>query len=82
MAEHPDLDPMQVERTGLALVHEGELILPAEGSDALVSVLSGDGALVLEFPVEVEVRLVDPYDPERQADHTLARLLEALEGVT
>jgi hypothetical protein len=78
---NPEVDPVRVERTGLALLHRGELVVPAEGSEALTSVLEGDGTLVLEFPVEVEVRIVDPWDPEQHADHTLTRLLNALDGL-
>ncbi|MBV8092933.1 MAG: hypothetical protein JO110_06820 [Acetobacteraceae bacterium] len=46
--------PQRVERTGLALVHEGERIYPAEGSAA---VLSGLGPTVVNyyFPVEIEI---------------------------
>jgi hypothetical protein len=50
----------RVEQTGLALVHEGEYILPAEGSEAVVSPLPSGAALGwhivnYHFPVEVEV---------------------------
>ncbi|MDV5143353.1 hypothetical protein R1T08_03305 [Streptomyces sp. SBC-4] len=46
----------RVERTGIALVHEGEYIVPAPGSEAVVSHRS-DAAQVVHyhFPVEVEV---------------------------
>ena len=33
----------RVERTGLALVHEGEYIMPAAGSEALLSPAPGSG---------------------------------------
>jgi hypothetical protein len=48
----------RVERTGIALIHEGEYIMPAPGSEA---VISPDGASAAQqsvtwsFPVEVEV---------------------------
>jgi hypothetical protein len=45
----------RVERTGVALVHEGEYSVPAAGSEALVS---GGGRKVVvnyHFPVEIEV---------------------------
>ncbi|MFE2323354.1 hypothetical protein ACFXD5_05410 [Streptomyces sp. NPDC059385] len=46
----------RVERTGLALVHEGEYIVPAPGSEAVVSHRSDAGQVVhYHFPVEVEV---------------------------
>lgn len=81
MAGNPDVDPVVVERTGLALLHEGELVIPAAGSEALLSVVNGDGTLVLEFPVEVEVRIVEACDPDQHADVALTRLLHALDGL-
>jgi hypothetical protein len=81
MAGNPDVDPVVVERTGLALLHQGELVVPAAGSEALLSILDGDGTLVLEFPVEVEVKVVQAYDPDHLADTTLTRLLRALDGL-
>ena len=36
--------------------------------------------LVLEFPVEVEVRIVPACDPDEHVDTTLARLTAALES--
>jgi hypothetical protein len=39
------------------------------------------GGLVLEFPVEVEVRLVSPERPDLLADTTIHRLTAALEGL-
>jgi hypothetical protein len=47
-------EPQRVERTGLALVHEGERIYPAEGSAALLGAL-GPHIVNYYFPVEVEV---------------------------
>lgn len=81
MAGNPDVDPVVVERTGLALLHQGELVVPAAGSEALLSIVNGDGTLVLEFPVEVEVRVVEACDPDEHADATLTRLLHALDGL-
>jgi hypothetical protein len=46
----------RVERTGLALVHEGEYIMPAAGSEALLSPAPGSGQVVnYYFPVEIEL---------------------------
>lgn len=46
--------PVQVERTGIALVHQGEWIVPDEGAAAL---LGPQEARMVQywFPVEVEV---------------------------
>ena len=47
----------RVERTGIALVHEGEYIMPAPGSEAqIVSEDQADGTVInYYFPVEIEV---------------------------
>jgi hypothetical protein len=49
----------RVERTGIALVHEGEYIYPAPGSEAVVGPATPaieDGQwLAFHFPIEVEV---------------------------
>ena len=81
MQSDPDGDPVVVERTGLARVHQGELVVPAAGSEAVLSVVNGDGTLVLEFPIEVEVRVVSACDPDQHAELTLGRLLRALDGI-
>jgi hypothetical protein len=48
----------RVERTGIALVHEGEYVMPAPGSEAVISP-AGAGPtgqpVTWSFPVEVEV---------------------------
>jgi hypothetical protein len=54
MAEDRSSQPEVVLRTGLALVHEGERIYPAEGSAA--KVVPAEGNVVnYYFPVEIEV---------------------------
>lgn len=47
----------RVERTGIALVHEGEYIMPAPGSAAqIASDMQTDGPVInYYFPVEIEV---------------------------
>lgn len=47
----------RVERTGLALVHEGEYIVPAEGSGAIVAAgrRPVEQTVTYHFPVSVEV---------------------------
>lgn len=69
-----------VTRTGVALVTQGELVVPRADAEAVLTRIT-DGALVLEFPVEVEVRLVPACDPEQHVDTTLARLTAALESL-
>lgn len=44
----------RVERTGIALVHEGEYIVPSAGSEAVIS--AGGGSVVnYYFPIQIEV---------------------------
>jgi hypothetical protein len=46
----------RIERTGIALVHEGEYVVPAAGSEALIAPADGVGTTVTyRFPVEIEV---------------------------
>jgi hypothetical protein len=48
-----------VERTGIALVHAGEYILPASGSEAVIAAATDSGSsghvVNYYFPVEIEV---------------------------
>jgi hypothetical protein len=46
----------RVERTGIALVHEGEYIVPAPGSEAVIAT-GGSTEQVINyyFPIEIEV---------------------------
>jgi hypothetical protein len=46
--------PQRVERTGIALVHEGERIFPAEDSAASLAAMQG-GVVNYYFPVEIEI---------------------------
>ena len=69
-----------VEQTGLVVLSKGELVVTAGGSEAVLARVREDG-LVLEFPVEVEVRIVPACDPEEHVDTTLARLTAALESL-
>ncbi|UNZ21164.1 hypothetical protein [Streptomyces sp. 891-h] len=65
-----------VEQTGIALVHEGEFIAPAPGSEAAVSREAGAGTVVnYHFPVEVEVvgRLGD-HHVRQIAEHVFTEL--------
>lgn len=49
--------PKRVLSTGLAVVHENELIYPAAGSAAEAEVAIGDARAVVQvvFPVEIEI---------------------------
>jgi hypothetical protein len=68
----------RVDRTGIALVHEGEYVYPAPGSEALispVSVTTDAGRLSLHFPVEVVVvGELGPAQMDALADHVFAAL--------
>ena len=74
----------RVDRTGIALVHEGEHITPAPGSEAVVSPLSGeagDRVVNWHFPVEIEVVGQLSEDQRRAvAGHVYAELRDALDG--
>ena len=82
MAFDPEAGPTRVTETGIALVHEGEVILPAPGSEAQAEQLVEDSRTVVHyyFPVEIEVRgAPDAIDPEEIVDRTLRALGDALE---
>jgi hypothetical protein len=61
MARRSDGDETGAKRvleTGIALVHEGEVVLPAAGSEAQAELVGDDARAVIEyhFPVEIEIR--------------------------
>lgn len=73
----------RVRRTGLALVHAGELVLPAAGSEAEAAWVAESDRSTIQyfFPVEIEVvRGGRALDLDHVADRTLERLLQGLEG--
>jgi hypothetical protein len=86
MAADDQRDQVQaarVTRTGIALVHEGELVLPAAGSEAQAERVAADDRAVIHyhFPVEIEVRAGGAsIDTHRLIDMTLARLAQSLEA--
>jgi hypothetical protein len=47
----------RVDRTGIALVHEGEYVVPAPGSEAVITPVATGGrpAIAVTFPTTVEV---------------------------
>jgi hypothetical protein len=70
-----------VERTGIALVHEGEYILPSPGSEAMISSVHIDrGAQVVNYYFPVEVQLIGALSDEQLracADFVYDELLDA-----
>ena len=74
-------EPRITERTGLVVISEGELVIPGPDSKAVLARIQDDG-LVLEFPVEVEIRIVPACDPEDHVNTTLAQLTAALEALS
>jgi hypothetical protein len=71
----------RVTRTGIALVHEGEIVLPATGSEADAERVLEDArsSVTYYFPVEIEVLdLVQPVDVEAVISETLVRLAQGL----
>jgi len=76
-----DIEPLVVADTGFAFLRQGEIVVPVPGSEALLTSIRDGGGLVLEFPIEVEVRLIHACDPEEHADVALQRLLHALDGL-
>lgn len=75
----------RVERTGIALVHEGEYIAPAPGSEAVISSGPADSlwqGMTWTFPIEVEVvgELSEDH-LQAVAKHVFDELDTALRGV-
>lgn len=76
-----DLDAAQrVERSGLALVHEGELVVPVPGAEARLAsadltAAEGPAEVHYWFPVQIEVVGLD----EQTAGGVVARVFEELQ---
>ena len=73
----------RVIRTGLALVHEGELVLPAAGSEAQAEQVIDDSVttIIFTFPVEIEVRrTAEPLDVDAIADRVIRLLAQKFES--
>ena len=71
----------KVTRTGIALVHEGEIVLPAAGSEAQAEQVADDARASIHyfFPVEVEVVSGGQHvDPQHIADLALERLARSV----
>ncbi|MGW0203467.1 hypothetical protein [Nonomuraea sp. NPDC003201] len=72
----------RVQRTGLAVVHEQELIIPAPGSAAQIVAAEDATEIRYVFPVEIEVRGgQEPVDADAIAEHTLRRLTQGLRSL-
>jgi hypothetical protein len=74
----------KVRRTGLAVVHEGEWVVAAVGSEAEFDSSGAADQTVINyyFPVEIEVVSTSrPIDHDQLVDVTLGRLAEYLEGL-
>ena len=74
--------PKRVLETGLAVVHEGELVYPAAGSEAQAEAALDASAqdITVYFPVEVEIRSIE-YDGARMreiAEQVLAEMARSL----
>ena len=69
--------PQRVERTGIALVHEGERIFPAEDSMAGIAA-TATGVVNYYFPVEIEDL---GGDAERMAEEIFAALRMHIEAL-
>jgi hypothetical protein len=75
---------VRVEETGIALVHEGELILPAAGSEAHAAQASDDtrATIIYYFPVEVEVRAAtETVSSDDFVAQTLGTLIDGLGSI-
>jgi hypothetical protein len=76
--------PARVERTGIALVHEGEIVLPAAGSEAEAALVMDDARTVVNyyFPVEIEVRRGgEPQDARALLERALQKVAFGLENI-
>ena len=69
----------RVERTGIALIHEGEYVVPAPGSEAVIGPIPdspGGPVLNFYFPIEIEV-VGEPTQQQKRsiADHVYSELM-------
>jgi hypothetical protein len=81
MAQQPPrASAVTVEDYGLAVVHPGELIVPAAGSAAELELAATDPRAVVEyhFPVVIEVREATAPDVDEVAERAAAQLLTAM----
>lgn len=82
MAEQSGRGAKRVLETGLAVVHQDEVVFPAAGSEAEAELVldDQDSAIVVYFPVEVEIRAIpaDIGEMRRIAEEAMQDLAGAL----
>jgi hypothetical protein len=67
----------RVQETGIALVHEGEYIMPAPGSEAVIEPAAMAGQAVVNYYFPVEIVIVGSL-PEEERAAIEARIFEHL----
>jgi hypothetical protein len=82
MTEQPRPAAARVRDSGLAVVHAGELIVPAAGSEADLEFAASDPRAVVEyhFPVVVEIRQAAPPGIHEMTEHVARRLIQGMWG--
>ena len=79
-AQPPRPSAVLVDETRLSVVHAGELIIPALGSDAELQLAAADPRAVVEYhyPVVIEVREATAPDADAVAELAAAKLLSGM----
>ena len=73
---------VRVRQTGIAVVHQGELVVAADASAAEVEGLQGE-IVQYHFPVEIEVReAAATVDPDALIARALDQLAHGIRGIT
>jgi hypothetical protein len=75
----------RVRETGIALVHEGEYIVPAAGSEASIepAELTEDSVINFHFPVQIEiVGSLSSEERESIEEDIWTKLMEAIERLS
>lgn len=72
-----------VTRTGLALVHENERVVPDTGSEAqsIVALEASGHEVHLHFPVEIEIRGSAQIDVTAEIEQALLGIARRLSGI-
>jgi len=71
--------PKRVTRTGLALVHENEIVYPAAGSaaEAVQAIGEAAGLVQVFFPVQIEIRATGAEEPASNGSDQAADVVDA-----